>query len=232
MKSICFIGARGGSKGVPQKNSRIINGKPLIAHTIISALDSGLYNHVIVSTEDEKIAQIAKKYGAEIPFLRPKNLSTDTASFTDVMIHGINKLKKLNYDFDILVNRDCTVPFIRNEDVESSIKLLKNKKCDAVFGVYRQHLNPYFNIMEKNQNGFLQLSKKLKNRPTSRQKSPKVFQLNGLFVYNVEKFLKHKNPLPPKSLPYEIPVESGLMIDTEFEFKIAEYVMNNKSLFF
>ena len=232
MKIICFIGARGGSKGVPQKNIRLINGKPLIAHTIISALDSGLYDHVVVSTEDKKIAQIAKKYGAEIPFLRPKNLSTDTAGFTDVMIHGINELKKLNYTFDILVNRDCTVPFIRNEDVANSIKLLKNKKCNAVFGVYRQHFNPYFNIMEKNHNGFLQLSKKLKNRPTSRQKSPKVYQLNGLFVYNVDKFLKYKTPLPPKSLPYEIPVESGFMIDTEFEFKIAEYMMNNKSLFF
>ena len=101
MKIICFIGARGGSKGVPQKNIRLINGKPLIAHTIISALDSGLYDHVVVSTEDKKIAQIAKKYGAEIPFLRPKNLSTDTAGFTDVMIHGINELKKLNYTFDI-----------------------------------------------------------------------------------------------------------------------------------
>ncbi len=232
MKSICFIGARGGSKGVPQKNSRLINGKPLIAHTIISALNSGLYDHVVVSTEDKKIAQIAKKFGAEVPFLRPKNLSTDTAGFTDVMIHGINELKKLNYTFDILVNRDCTVPFIRNEDVANSIKLLKNKKCNAVFGVYRQHFNPYFNIMEKNHNGFLQLSKKLKNRPTSRQKSPKVYQLNGLFVYNVDKFLKYKTPLPPKSLPYEIPVESGFMIDTEFEFKIAEYMMNNKSLFF
>ena len=232
MKIICFIGARGGSKGVPQKNIRLINGKPLIAHTIISALDSGLYDHVVVSTEDKKIAQIAKKYGAEIPFLRPKNLSTDTAGFTDVMIHGINELKKLNYTFDILVNRDCTVPFIRNEDVANSIKLLKNKKCNAVFGVYRQHFNPYFNIMEKNHNGFLQLSKKLKNRPTSRQKSPKVYQLNGLFVYNVDKFLKYKTPLPPKSLPYKISVESGFMIDTEFEFKIAEYMMNNKSLFF
>ena len=232
MKIICFIGARGGSKGVPQKNIRLINGKPLIAHTIISALDSGLYDHVVVSTEDKKIAQIAKKYGAEIPFLRPKNLSTDTAGFTDVMIHGINELKKLNYTFDILVNRDCTVPFIRNEDVANSIKLLKNKKCNAVFGVYRQHFNPYFNIMEETHNGFLQLSKKLKNRPTSRQKSPKVYQLNGLFVYNVDKFLKYKTPLPPKSLPYEIPVESGFMIDTEFEFKIAEYMMNNKSLFF
>jgi len=232
LKSICFIGARGGSKGVPQKNIRLINGKPLIAHTIISALDSGLYDHVVVSTEDKKIAQIAKKYGAEIPFLRPKNLSTDTAGFTDVMIHGINELKKLNYTFDILVNRDCTVPFIRNEDVANSIKLLKNKKCNAVFGVYRQHFNPYFNIMEETHNGFLQLSKKLKNRPTSRQKSPKVYQLNGLFVYNVDKFLKYKTPLPPKSLPYKIPVESGFMIDTEFEFKIAEYMMNNKSLFF
>ena len=148
------------------------------------------------------------------------------------MIHGINELKKLNYTFDILVNRDCTVPFIRNEDVANSIKLLKNKKCNAVFGVYRQHFNPYFNIMEKNHNGFLQLSKKLKNRPTSRQKSPKVYQLNGLFVYNVDKFLKYKTPLPPKSLPYKISVESGFMIDTEFEFKIAEYMMNNKSLFF
>ena len=232
MKIICFIGARGGSKGVPQKNIRLINGKPLIVHTIISALDSGLYDHVVVSTEDKKIAQIAKKYGAEIPFLRPKNLSTDTAGFTDVMIHGINELKKLNYTFDILVNRDCTVPFIRNEDVANSIKLLKNKKCNAVFGVYRQHFNPYFNIMEETHNGFLRLSKKLKNRPTSRQKSPKVYQLNGLFVYNVDKFLKYKTPLPPKSLPYEIPVESGFMIDTEFEFKIAEYMMNNKSLFF
>ena len=232
MKTICFIGARGGSKGVPQKNIRLINGKPLIAHTIISALDSGLYDHVVVSTEDKKIAQIAKKYGAEIPFLRPKNLSTDTTAFADVMMHGINELKTLDYDFNILVNRDCTVPFIRIKDMKNSIKLLKNKDCDAVFGVYRQHLNPYFNIVEKNYNGFLQLSKKLKNRPKSRQESPKVYQLNGLFVYNVDKFLKYKVPLLPKSLPYEIPVECGFMIDTELEFKIAEFMMKNKSLFF
>jgi|TARA_B110001454_G_scaffold196684_1_gene199714 CMP-N,N'-diacetyllegionaminic acid synthase len=232
LKTICFIGARGGSKGVPQKNIRLINGKPLIAHTIISALDSGLYDHVVVSTEDKKIAQIAKKYGAEIPFLRPKNLSTDTTAFADVMMHGINELKTLDYDFNILVNRDCTVPFIRIKDMKNSIKLLKNKDCDAVFGVYRQHLNPYFNIVEKNYNGFLQLSKKLKNRPKSRQESPKVYQLNGLFVYNVDKFLKYKVPLLPKSLPYEIPVECGFMIDTELEFKIAEFMMKNKSLFF
>ena len=114
MKSICFIGARGGSKGVPQKNIRLINGKPLIAHTIISALDSGLYDHVVVSTEDKKIAQIAKKYGAEIPFLRPKNLSTDTAGFTDVMIHGINELKKLNYTLFFLKELKMLNIFVTN----------------------------------------------------------------------------------------------------------------------
>jgi len=228
LKIICFIGARGGSKGVPKKNIRLINGKPLIAHTILSALNSKLFDHVVVSTDDDTIAKIAKKFGAEVPFMRPKNLATDSTGFSDVMIHGINELKNLGYEFDILVNRDCTVPFIRISDMRNSINLLKNKKCDAVFGVYRQHFNPYFNILEKNFNGFLKLSKKLKNRPNSRQEAPTVFQLNGLFVYDVSKFLKYKTPILPKSLPIEIPMECGLMIDTELEFKIAEMMMKKK----
>ena len=228
MKTICFIGARGGSKGVPKKNIRLINGKPLIAHTIISALKSKLFDHVVVSTEDYTIAKIAKNYGAEVPFMRPKSLATDTTGFADVMIHGINELKKLGYRFDILVNRDCTVPFIRIKDMKNSINILKNKKCNAVYGVYQQHFNPYFNIIEKNPKGYVHLSKKLKNRPTSRQKAPTVYQLNGLFVYDVKKFLKFKTPLLPKSLSYEIPMECGLMIDTELEFKIAEMMMKKK----
>ena len=228
LKIICFIGARGGSKGVPGKNIRLINGKPLIAHTIISALNSGLFNHVIVSTEDKTIAKVAKKYGAEVPFLRPKNLATDTTAFADVMIHGINELKKLGYEFDVLVNRDCTVPFIRIKDMKKSINILKNKKCNAVFGVYRQHFNPYFNMMEMSQKGFLEFSKKMKVKPTRRQDAPKVFQLNGFFTYNTKRFLKFKNQYPPKGLPLEIPAETGIMIDTELEFKIVEMMMKQK----
>jgi len=222
MKPICLICARGGSKGVLNKNLKIISKKPLIAHTIESAINSKLFSHVVVSTEDKKIAQISKKYGAEVPFVRPKNLATDTASIGDVFIHAIKKLYSLGYEFEIFVNRDCTVPFIKNSDIKKTIELLKKKKCDAVFGVYRQHLNPYFNMMEKNKNGYLRLSKKLKERPKSRQQAPVVFQLNGLFTFDSKKFLKYGNPLMPKSIPYEIPLESGLMIDTEIEFKIAE----------
>ena len=228
MKTICFIGARGGSKGIPRKNIRILDNKPLIAHTIESALNTGIFDHVIVSTEDSEIARVAKKYGAEVPFIRPKKLATDTAGFADVMIHGIDELHKLGYKFNTFVNRDCTVPFMRISDMRNAVKLLKNRKCDAVYGVYKQHFNPYFNMMEKDSDGFLELCKKLKERPKSRQSAPTVYQLNGLFVYDVDKFLKYKTPILPKSLPYEIPPECGLMIDTELEFQIAEIMLKKK----
>lgn len=228
MKSICFIGARGGSKGVPRKNIRKLGKKPLIAYTIESALKSNLFEHVIVSTEDTEIANISKKFGAEVPFIRPKKLATDSAGFADVMIHAIDELKNLNYDFDVLVNRDCTVPFIRISDLKNSLKLFEKNKPDAVYGVYRQHFNPYFNIMEKNPEGFLKLSKRLKIRPKSRQDAPIVYQLNGLFVYDIKKFLKYKTPILPKSLPFEIPYQCGHMIDTEIEFKLAELMLMKK----
>ena len=160
MKSLCFIAARGGSKGVPRKNIRLLGDKPLIAHTIEKSLDSKIFDNVIVSTEDDEIAKIAKEYGAEVPFMRPKKLALGTTSMVDVMIHGINKLQSLNYKFEIFVSRDCTVPFIRNSDILSSIKLLKKTNCDAVYGVYVQHFNPYFNMMELGRNGYLEFSKK------------------------------------------------------------------------
>jgi CMP-N,N'-diacetyllegionaminic acid synthase len=224
LKPICLIAARGGSKGVKNKNTRMIAGKPLIAHTIEKAINSKIFQHVIVSSEDSKIISIAKKFGAEVPFIRPKKLAIDSANMNDVLIHAIKKLYSLNYKFDIIVNRDCTVPFIQNKDIRNSIKLLKHKKCDVVFGAYKQHHNPYFNMMESNKKGFLEFSKKLKNRVLTRQSAPIVYQLNGLFTIDVKKFLKYQTLIMPKILPYQIQPETGWMIDTEFEFKVAEMI--------
>jgi len=224
LKPICFIAARGGSKGVQKKNSRIIAGKPLIAHTIEKAINSKIFQHVIVSSEDSEILSISKKFGAEVPFVRPKNLATDSASMNEVLLHAIKKLHSLGYKFDILVNRDCTVPFIQNKDIQGSIELLKQKKCDAVFGVYKQHHNPYFNMMEPDKNGFLKFSKKVKKRILTRQSAPIVYQLNGLFTIDVKRFLKYNTLIMPKILPYEISPETGWMIDTEFEFRVAEMI--------
>jgi CMP-N,N'-diacetyllegionaminic acid synthase len=228
MKSICFIGARGGSKGVLKKNTRLLNGKPLIAHTIESAINSNIFENVIVSTEDIEIAKIAQKHGAEVPFMRPKKLATDKAGMYDVILHGINSLKSMEYNFDILVNRDCTVPFIRDKDISGTIKLLKRKKCDAVYGVYKQHHNPYFNMMEINSKGFLQYSKKIGKKIKSRQSAPVVYQLNGLFTVNVDRLMKQGKWQMAKILPYEIPPQTGFMIDTEFEFQIAENISRGK----
>ena len=222
MKPICLICARGGSKGVPNKNTKLINKKPLIAYTIEKAIDSKIFSHVFVSTEDDKIAKISKKFGAEIPFIRPMKLAGDAVAIGDVFLHAVKKLRRLGYQFDIFVNLDCTVPFIDKKDILGSVNLLKKKKCDAVYGVYKQHLNPYFNMMELNAKGFLSLSKKLAKRPRSRQEAPIVYQLNGLFVYDTKKFLKSSNPIMPKALPFEIPMERGFMIDTETEFRLAE----------
>lgn len=227
MKPVCFIGARGGSKGVPNKNTRLLNGKPLIAYSIETALSSNIFSSVIVSTEDERIGRVAKKYGAEVPFIRPKRLATDSAGMDEVIIHGIKKLRSLGYMFDILVNRDCTVPFIRNVDVRGSIELLKEKKCDAVFGVYKQHHNPYFNMMEPNSKGFLKYSKKLRKKIKTRQNTPTVYQLNGLFTLYADRLLHTKWHML-KVFPYEIPAETGLMIDTEFEFQIADMIAQQK----
>jgi len=227
MKPICYIGARGGSKGVPRKNIRSLAGKPLVAYTIESALDSKLFSSVIISTEDHEIASVAKKYGAEVPFIRPKKLASDTAGMYDVIIHAIEKLRYLGYELDIMVNRDCTVPFIRNMDIKGSIELLKRKKCDMVCGVYRQHHNPYFNMMEVNSNGFLKFSKRKDKEIGNRQNAPVVYQLNGLFTFYVKRLLKYKRFYMPHTLPYEVPPPTGLMIDTEFEFQIAEMIAKN-----
>ena len=228
MKPICFIAARGGSKGVKGKNIKKLDGKPLIAYTIESAKKSKIFSHIIVSTEDKLIAKIAKRIGAEVPFQRPKILATDNASFDDVLLHGIKKLRELGYDFDVIVNRDCTVPFIKNSDIVGAIKLQKEKKCHTVCGVYRQHHNPYFNMMEINKKGFLRFSKKIKKKIANRQGAPIVFQLNGLFVIDVNRFLKYRKLYMPKTLPFEIPLERGFMIDTKFEFEIANLLAKNK----
>ena len=229
MKPICVIPARGGSKGVPKKNIRKINGKPLISYTIQSALKSKIFSHVFVCTEDIQIAKISKKFGAEVPFLRPKKLAGSLIPMDDVLIDFIQKIVSLGYQFDTFVWRDCTVPFISDEDIIGSIKLLKRKKPNLVIGVYKQHLNPYYNVVETNSQGFLKLVKKNK-RPTSRQQAPVVYQMNGLHTYDLQKFLYPNRKIRTEinnAIPFEIPIESGLMIDTEFEFQIAKLFIEN-----
>ena len=231
MKPICFIAARAGSRGIPNKNIKIIGGKPLIAHTIEKAIKSKIFSHVIVSTDSKKIANISKKYGATVPFIRPKILATDNADGKDVILHGIKKLNVLGYHFDVLVSLDCTVPFTKIHDIKRSITLMKKNHSSVVCSVYEQHHNPYFNIAEINSKGYLELVRKKKNRPKNRQDAPIVYQMSGLYTINVKDFLKNGKKIFEQIHPLKIDIESGLMIDTKFEFKLAKLIFEkNKKI--
>ena len=229
MKPICIIPARAGSKSVPNKNIRLIAGKPLIYYTIKSALESKLFSHVIVSTEDKKTASIAKKYGAEVPFMRPRNLATDKTPQEQVLLHAVKKLNSLGIDFEIFVYRDCTVPFIDSSDMNGAIELLKKSDCYSTCASIKAHPNPYFGMWEPNKEGFLKISKTTDKVISRRQDAPIVYIIDGLFVFWTKKFLKTCKCLTPKMLPYEISIEHSHMIDFEFDFKVAELLINSKN---
>ena len=229
MKPICIIPARAGSKSVPNKNIRLIAGKPLIYYTIKSALESKLFSHVIVSTEDKKTASIAKKYGAEVPFMRPRNLATDKTPQEQVLLHAVKKLNSLGIDFEIFVYRDCTVPFIDSSDMNGAIELLKKSDCYSTCASIKAHPNPYFGMWEPNKEGFLKISKTTDKVISRRQDAPIVYIIDGLFVFWTKKFLKTRKCLTSKMLPYEISREHSHMIDFPFDFKVAELLINSKS---
>ncbi len=135
MNNVAIITARGGSKRIPRKNIKLFRGKPMIAYSIKTALDSGLFDMVMVSTEDEEIAEIAKQYGAEIPFIRSKKTADDYTGTAEVLLEVLNDLQKKTKQFD---NTCCiypTAPFITKQALEDSYNLLIDKQFDSVFPV-------------------------------------------------------------------------------------------------
>ncbi len=228
VRILCVIPARAGSKGVPGKNIRLINGKPLLAYTIESTIASNCFNKIMVSTESEKISIIAKEYGAEVPFYRHSDLAQDDTTSDEVIFNVLTELANLNQTYDIVVLRDCTVPFIDENDIRGALKLFLDNDCDAVFCSIRAHPNPYFGMMEPNKDGFLVSSKVPFSDITRRQDAPVVYDVDGMFILNVQHFLNTKKISSGRILPYVISKEHGHMIDFEFDFKVAELLIKNK----
>jgi len=229
MKPICIIPARAGSKGVKGKNIRKLDGKPLISYAIESTLESKLFSDVFVSTEDLKISKIAKKYGAEVPFLRPKKLARDNSDIVETLHHTIKKLEQ-DYNFNSVMLRDCTCPFIDYNDMKNMINLFKKNYCDSVYSGVLAHPNPYFGMGELNSQQYLFTPKKTKRSIFRRQDAPKIYNLDGLVLFNSKQFMKTKKLLTNKSKVVEITKEHGHMIDFEFDFTVAELLLKTKSI--
>lgn len=226
---LATICCRGGSKGVPGKNIRPLHHKPLIAYTIEAAKKSVLINDLIISTDDEQIADIAKQYGAKVPFMRPANLASDTASKWPVFIHAVEEYEKLTGNVvDYLVDLDVTVPLKTAEDIDGAItKAMNNPEVDVVITGYEPERNPYFNMMEVNKDGYAEIVKKGERPIVRRQDAPEVYSLTpAAYVVKKSALYEFEHWSKAKCMIYPIPRERAVDIDTEIDFKIVEFLMD------
>ncbi len=224
------ICCRGGSKGVPGKNIKLLNNKPLIGYTIETALGTQLLNDVIISTDSEEIATVAKQFGAKVPFMRPNDLATDTASKWPVFIHAVETYEKMfGVTVDYLVDMDVTVPLKQSIDIDGATqKAINDPLVDVVITGYEPERNPYFNMMEINNEGYAEIVKKGNKPIVRRQDAPEVYSLTpAAYVVKKTALYEFEHWSKAKCKIYPMPRERAVDIDTDIDFKIVEFLMNH-----
>ncbi|MFC1498519.1 cytidylyltransferase domain-containing protein [Verrucomicrobiota bacterium] len=225
------IPARGGSRGVQRKNVRLVNGRPLIQYAIECALSCDCLDNVVVSTDDEEIAEIARKVGADVPFIRPSDLARPETPMLPVLKHALIEAEKFyKKTFDAVVLLDPTGPLRIVDDVEGAIKLFKDKQCDAVVSGNSAHRNPYFNMVKKDESGLASLVCEPEKPVGRRQDAPVVYDLNTVvWVFSRAMILEGKR-LPENAYLYEIDVSRAVDLDTERDFKFLEFLLGENGL--
>ena len=226
---LATICCRGGSKGVPGKNIKLLKGKPLIAYTIDTAKQSSLINDLIISTDDEAIAEVARSFGASVPFMRPAELASDTASKWPVFIHAVETYEKLTgKTVDYLVDLDVTVPLKSASDIDGAITMaLNDPSADVIITGYEPERNPYFNMVEIGENGFAEIVKKGDKPIVRRQDAPQVYSLTpAAYVVKKSALYDYEHWSRAKCKIFPMPRERAVDIDTEIDFKIVEFLMD------
>ena len=231
LKILCFIGARGGSKGIPGKNIRKFCGKPLIAYTIEQALSLKKYiDRVVVSTDDPKISRVAKQYGAEVPFLRPKELASDKSNIGDAIIYTLNRLEKEEkYKPDYILLLQPTAPLRERGDIIKCVELIKNKKCDSVITVCSANYL-FFNLESDGKLCIINDSEiKTRTRP-NRQSVRQTYTYNGLaYISERESFLRHRNFLTDNTYAMVCDALRSVDLDHVEDWVLAEVLYKNKN---
>jgi len=231
MSILCTICARGGSKGVPKKNIRALRGKPLIAYTIELALACPQISRVAVSTDSVEIAEIAKEFGAEVPYIRPAYLATDEASKLPAIQHLVRHyIEEMKFVPDYVVDLDPTSPLRTMEDIERCIDLIINDtECDAVITGYKSNKNPYFNMVELDNSGFAFLSKKPEGKVVRRQDVPVVYAMNAsVYVWKTNILFQREDIISGRTKFIEMPEDRSIDIDSEIDFKLVELIMKER----
>ena len=229
MSIVAFIFARGGSKGLPGKNIKFFSGKPLIAWSIEQAKQVQSIDRVIVYTDSDEIAKIAKDYGAEVPFLRPKNISEDHSPEWMAWRHALSFLLETEGKMpDIMLSIPTTSPLRRVIDVEECLKLYKNGGADVVITTTDSHRSPYFNMVKEDENGNINLIIKPKEKLYRRQDAPVVYDMATVaYVMDPQFIMRNESIFDGRIKAVKVPLENSIDIDTMFDFKMAEFFLDN-----
>ena len=240
MNILITICARGGSKGLPKKNIKLLDGKHLIAYSIDLASKfkkqrQDDFIHVGLSTDSEEIKEVAKTYGLTTNYIRPDKLASDECGKLDAIIDVLEfeeKESKIKYDY--VLDLDVTAPLRTVKDLNEAIEQLENNDSALnIFSVSPPHRNPYFNMVEKKEDGFVKLVKPLDHSILSRQKAPQVYDMNASFYFYKKKFFKleYKSAITDKSLAYLMD-HLCFDIDHELDFVIMQYLVENNKIDF
>jgi CMP-N-acetylneuraminic acid synthetase len=232
------ICCRGGSRGIPGKNIRLLNGKPLIAYTIESAkkFAASCNGTIILSTDSQEIKDVARDFGLTTEYLRPDELATDIAGKTPVLQHALQYMEaKTGKQFEVLLDMDVTSPLRTQADLGQGLdKLMNNENALNIFSVNPSSRNPYFNMVEEDADGFVTLSKPPKTPIYSRQTAPKVYDMNASFYFFKRAFFEQgfTTPIiPNKSLIYAMP-HVCFDLDEPLDFEFMEYLFSCNKLTF
>ena len=231
MKTAAYIFARGGSKGLPGKNLRLLDGKPLIAWSIEHALSVKRIDDVIVSTDSYEIADIAIKYGAIVPFNRPAELAEDDSPEWLAWQHALINAKTLgDYNTDVMVSVPATAPLRLPIDIDNCLDEYEKGSADVIITVTESHRNPYFNMVQLSSQGEATIAVSPKESFNRRQDAPKLYDMTTVcYVANSKFVLENNSMFQGRVRAVEVPKERALDIDTLLDFQIAEHLMSKRN---
>lgn len=230
-KRLAIIPARGGSKGIPKKNIYPVAGHPLIFYTIEAAKEAreaGAVDRVIVSTDSEEIAAIARKCGAEVPFIRPKELSSDKSKSADLMIHAVNYYRERGEYYDDIVLLQPTSPLRKGEDIIAAVALYDRKQGTSLVSCYREESVSEYNAYRLREDMGLPLHPD-HNKGKRRQDLPELYVRNGaIFITDTAYLLKAELVIGDEPVIYVMPAERSMNIDTRYDMKLTEWLMERE----
>jgi N-acylneuraminate cytidylyltransferase len=227
-----WIFARGGSEGLPGKNIKILNGKPLIAYAIQTALESKYIDKVFVSTDDAAIAEVARRYGAEVPFFRPAGLASSRAPERLAWRHAIEWVKGTGLpEMEVMVSLPPTAPLRTTEEVDRGIERFNSGECDTVLSICPTNRHPSFNVVRIGDDGLAELAAPLEAKVTRRQDCPPLYDITTAFYVTSPAFVLLEDSFwNGRTGVVEIPEAHAVDIDTLLDFEFTEFLMKKKEL--